>query len=571
MRIDRFKPSGGRFRMTRRLAIGFGGLAMLFGMAAEGSTIAKLPPGRGESSGSGGLGGPADPAAWFRPLTCGDGHCACIPPDERARVEAEVAANLARLGLADGGVASSTARPYPFYPMAGNPDEDRIHGNFVDLSPGNGIQDYRCSAVSYNGHNGIDTDLRQLVHQDVGVPVYAVLDGTVIFVHDGEPDDNRCVCGAAIPGWPPCPPGTDANAVIIDHGGGHQTWYWHLRTGSVSVSVGQAVVAGQTIGMVASSGCSTGPHLHFESRLGGVRFEPFAGLCNAVPSGWVEQEPFDTGLKVRGFATSRTSPGAAPSSLELPISVQKALSDPSIFVWVQLGNIPANSTWQFRFLRPNGTTAFTSSVGSLSNGFIRSGFWWWQWNIGDLQQITGTWTVRLDINGVAAISAPFQVVSTFNPNFNRVPNPIAVTLSPSAPTVADALICRVSGPFPIADPDFNHVFHRWVWRVGGQVVRDVTTAARSDILARGLAAPGQAVSCTVTPTDGLLQAAAVSASVTIVAACPADLDGNSAVNSADLAILLAAWGQAGEADLDGNGSTGASDLSALLAAWGNCP
>ena len=48
-----------------------------------------------------------------------------------------------------------------------------------------------------------------------------------------------------------------------------------------------------------------------------------------------------------------------------------------------------------------------------------------------------------------------------------------------------------------------------------------------------------------------------------------DLNGDGAVNGADLAALLAAWGECGgcAADLDGNGSVGASDLAILLAAW----
>ena len=52
-------------------------------------------------------------------------------------------------------------------------------------------------------------------------------------------------------------------------------------------------------------------------------------------------------------------------------------------------------------------------------------------------------------------------------------------------------------------------------------------------------------------------------------ACPADLDGDGAVNAADLAALLSSWGTAG-ADLDGDGSTNAADLAALLSAWGPC-
>lgn len=48
---------------------------------------------------------------------------------------------------------------------------------------------------------------------------------------------------------------------------------------------------------------------------------------------------------------------------------------------------------------------------------------------------------------------------------------------------------------------------------------------------------------------------------------PADLNGDGAVNAADLAILLGAWGSSGPGDLSGNGSVGAEDLALLLGAW----
>ncbi|MCA9290633.1 MAG: FG-GAP repeat protein [Phycisphaerales bacterium] len=49
---------------------------------------------------------------------------------------------------------------------------------------------------------------------------------------------------------------------------------------------------------------------------------------------------------------------------------------------------------------------------------------------------------------------------------------------------------------------------------------------------------------------------------------PADLNGDGVVGSADLSILLAAWGASGPSDLDGDGVTGSADLALLLAAWG---
>jgi hypothetical protein len=60
--------------------------------------------------------------------------------------------------------------------------------------------------------------------------------------------------------------------------------------------------------------------------------------------------------------------------------------------------------------------------------------------------------------------------------------------------------------------------------------------------------------------------------LTVPTNCPGDFDGDGDVDTADLLILLAAWGTTGpDGDVDGDGDVDTEDLLALLAAWGDCP
>jgi murein DD-endopeptidase MepM/ murein hydrolase activator NlpD len=64
--------------------------------------------------------------------------------------------------------------------------------------------------------------------------------------------------------------------ILVDHGNGFQTVYAHLSV--IFVEVGQSVGKGQTMGLSGNTGKSTGPHLHFEIKLNGVRRNPFIYL-----------------------------------------------------------------------------------------------------------------------------------------------------------------------------------------------------------------------------------------------------------------------------------------------------
>jgi len=70
-------------------------------------------------------------------------------------------------------------------------------------------------------------------------------------------------------------------AVIIDHGLGVYSGYYHLS--EIAVKAGQKVVRGDLIGKVGSTGLSTGSHLHWEIRVGGVYVDPLQWTQQIFP------------------------------------------------------------------------------------------------------------------------------------------------------------------------------------------------------------------------------------------------------------------------------------------------
>ncbi len=84
---------------------------------------------------------------------------------------------------------------------------------------------------------------------------------------------------AAAPGrvtWASPRDGGWGNLVTIAHAGGVRTMYAHLS--SIDVHVGEWVAGGTLLGLVGATGDATGPHLHFEVRVGGGAIDPLRAL-----------------------------------------------------------------------------------------------------------------------------------------------------------------------------------------------------------------------------------------------------------------------------------------------------
>jgi murein DD-endopeptidase MepM/ murein hydrolase activator NlpD len=101
-------------------------------------------------------------------------------------------------------------------------------------------------------HKGVD------ISAPAGTPVLATADGIVIHSEWSN-------------GY--------GRLVVIDHGGGIQTYYAHLSR--FYAQTGQEVRHGELVGAVGSSGRVTAPHLHYEVRLGGAPVNPYRYLAKA--------------------------------------------------------------------------------------------------------------------------------------------------------------------------------------------------------------------------------------------------------------------------------------------------
>jgi murein DD-endopeptidase MepM/ murein hydrolase activator NlpD len=248
------------------------------------------------------------------PMGAVRGGAVPLPRDEitdtqRAQIKAMIAGNVETLRRA--GIAAPSAKigqstplqaaagiplQWPLRLVPGHPEPgSRTVINYVDHDAGypDQLQDYNCGTRTYdqdNGYNHQGTDITaypfawRKMDNDEAI-VVAAAPGMIVAKQDGQYDRSCVLAGQS---W---------NAVYLRHGDGSVAWYGHLKAGSLTHrNVGDWVPTGEFLGVMGSSGDSTGPHLHFELYdANGALVDPFAGACNPSisESWWADQRPYD--------------------------------------------------------------------------------------------------------------------------------------------------------------------------------------------------------------------------------------------------------------------------------------
>lgn len=261
--------------------------------------------------------------------------------------------------------ARAQTPPQLSLPLACTPGKDCFIQQYTDVDPGPGAKDYRCGIATYEGHKGTDFRVLSVKAAEAGVPVLASAGGRVKGARDGmtdrilaTPQDAAAVkdreCG---------------NGVLIDHGGGWETQYCHMRQGSLKVREGQDVAVGETLGVVGFSGNAQFAHVHLSVRKDGAIVDPFLGeaaISGVCRGGDNEQASSLWSAEVRerlayrdgeiiqtGFASGPVSPGDAERG-GVP---SPAADSPALVFYAHLINMRAGDRLRFRVEGPGGFQA----------------------------------------------------------------------------------------------------------------------------------------------------------------------------------------------------------------------
>ena len=260
----------------------------------------------------------------------------------------------------------------------------------VDQDPGAEVLDYECSFKTYGGHFGTDIFTWPypwyLVDNDL-VEVVAGFEGVIIEKDDGFEDDH-CEC---IGSW---------NAVYVQHADGSVAWYGHMKKGSLTTkSIGETVNQGEFLGIVASSGCSSGPHLHLEVYDSDVQLvDPYEGACNSLNADtwWLDQKPhWDPTINT--ILTHDALPEhGCPSINENPHFQDYFFPGDLIYIAGYFHDAIPGTVTDYRVLTPDG--GIWAEWSTTNDTYYNASWWWWSWTL-PFDSPTGEWILEATCEG----------------------------------------------------------------------------------------------------------------------------------------------------------------------------
>ncbi len=279
-------------------------------------------------------------------------------------------------------------------PLYGKPFKAWTIVNYVDTDPTGGVSDYRGGPYAYNGHDAWDITLPNFVPMDAGVPIYAAAPGIVTFTQDGFFDRQTSCTGSP-------------NYVVVSHGNGWVTKYLHLAMDTVAVKVGEAVTAGQMLGLMGSSGCSSEAHLHFTVEHNGATvetsFDPNAYWVSPLPYQG-DTPPLVLDYDITNYQMDTAEVKERPSAINQFPSTYGG----SVYFWHRMANLRPEHHYALNWYRPDG--ALDASYSFDPTNVLTFGWYWWTitrtWS---LPQYQGTWHVVLQIDGQELAHSTFVI------------------------------------------------------------------------------------------------------------------------------------------------------------------
>ncbi|MFZ1527844.1 MAG: peptidoglycan DD-metalloendopeptidase family protein [Ferruginibacter sp.] len=287
--------------------------------------------------------------------------------------------------------------------------------NYIDHNAAfpNQVTDYNCGTRSYDlssGYNHKGTDIFTWPYgwqkmANNAVEIVACAPGTIIGKSDGNFDQNCAFCSGAC-NW---------NAVYVMHADGSVAWYGHMKSGSLTPKAnGQTVAEGEYLGVVGSSGNSTGPHLHLEVYTNSSYtqlVDPWAGACNATngtTSWWANQQPYYVST-INKVMTHGAAPqtGQCPAQ-EIPNEKINFIPGQVIYLSGYYRDQQNGQQSVHRVFRPDGSL-HTSWTQNFTSYYAAS---WWYYSLTlPANAAPGTWRYEVTYNVTQKASTAF-IVST---------------------------------------------------------------------------------------------------------------------------------------------------------------